>query len=333
MDPGDGSVAALCRRILLFQPRRLFTEPVKIGMDSKVMQISMGAWSFTFGPHAASPKSLDKICERLSKAGYDGIELCGFPPHVTLEAYPNVGERAQLRRILSDSGLGVSSYSADLTSVNPLVAENHVRYLELFRRLLQLCASIGSPSIRIDTVAAPGSLSDSEYHSAFHRLADLWRECADLGRQAQVAVVWEFEPGFIFNKPSEVVALHDRVGHPWFQLVFDTAHAYLCSVVGARQQGRKETLEGGVVEFLDLLRGRIGSVHVVDTDGTLYSDKTSTHRPFHAGIIPWRVVMPKLLAVCPLDWWCIDLSFYPQAWEAVESSLADLKKMIAAAQG
>jgi hypothetical protein len=41
--------------------------------------------------------------------------------------------------------------------------------------------------------------------------------------------------------------------------------------------------------------------------------------------------MPKMLAVCPLDWWCVDLSFYPAAWDAVESSLADLKKMIAGA--
>ena len=72
------------------------------------MKISMGAWSFTFGPHAAAPTPLAAICERLAQTGYDGIELCGFPPHVTLEAYPGAAERAQLRRLLADSGLGVS---------------------------------------------------------------------------------------------------------------------------------------------------------------------------------------------------------------------------------
>jgi len=292
------------------------------------MKISMGAWSFTFGPHAATPKSLDQICERLSKAGYEGVELCGFPPHVTLEAYPGMAERAALRRMLEGYGLGISSYSADLTSVNPLVPQNRGSYLDLFQRLLELCASIGSPSIRIDTVAAPGSLSDGEYRQAFYRLSDIWRECAELGRKVEVAVVWEFEPGFVFNKPSEIVALHDLIGHPWFQLVFDTSHAYLCSVVGARQHGKKETLPGGVSEFLDLLTGRIGAVHVVDTDGSLYSDETSTHRPFHAGVIPWRTVIPKMLTVCPDKWWCVDLSFVPEAWDAVDSSLADLKKMI-----
>jgi sugar phosphate isomerase/epimerase len=295
------------------------------------MKISMGAWSFTFGPHAAAPKPLAAICERLSQAGYDGIELCGFPPHVTLDAYPAAGERAQLRRLLADCDLGVSGYSADLTSVNPLVAGNRDRYLALFCRLLDLCADIGSPSIRIDTVAAPGSLGDEEYHQAFHRLGDLWRDCAGFARQAGVFIVWEFEPGFVFNKPSEVVALHDRVGHPCFQILFDTTHAYLCSVIGARQHGRREVLEGGVCEFLDLLKGRIGGVHVIDTDGTLYGDETSMHRPFHAGVIPWRVVIPKMLAVCPVEWWCIDLCFCPDAWDLIIPSLADLKQLIAAA--
>ena len=293
------------------------------------MKISMGAWSFTFGPHAAAPKPLAAICKRLSQAGYDGIELCGFPPHVTLDAYPGPAERAQLRRLLNESGLGISGYSADLTSVNPLVSGNRERYLALFRRLLDLCADIGAPFIRIDTVAAPGSLGDDEYHQAFYRLADLWRECAGFARQASVTIAWEFEPGFVFNKPSEVVALHDRVGHPSFQVLVDTSHAYLCSVVGARQHGRREVLEGGIEEFLDLLRGRIGGVHVTDTDGTLYGDETSMHRPLGSGIIPWRTVLPKMMDTCGLDWWCIDLCFCANAWDLVESSRASLRQLFA----
>jgi hypothetical protein len=33
--------------------------------------------------------------------------------------------------------------------------------------------------------------------------------------------------------------------------------------------------------------------------------------------------------VRPLDWWCVDLCFCPEAWDSIESSLAELKKMIA----
>ena len=130
------------------------------------------------------------------------------------------------------------------------------------------------------SIAAPGSIEDSDYQSAFDRLADVWHDAAGIAQDAGVRMVWEFEPGFAFNKPSEVVALHQKVGHPNFFVMFDTSHAYMCAVVGARQHGAKETLPGGVAEFLEKLKGRIGAIHLIDSDGTLHGDETSTHRPF-----------------------------------------------------
>jgi sugar phosphate isomerase/epimerase len=296
------------------------------------MKFSMGAWSFTFGPYADAPKLLPEVCARLKSAGYDGIELSGYPPHVALKSYKARESRGEIRRLLADQGLGVSGYSADLTPVNPLIPSNRQRYLDRFERLLELCMDVGSPSIRIDTGAAPGSLSDEEYQAAFHQLADVWRGCAVLAEQAQVRIVWEFEPGFIFNKPSEVVALHQMIGHPWFQVLFDTSHAYLCSVRGARQQGAREVLSGGITSLLGMLRGRVGGVHVVDTDGTLYEDETSTHLPLHRGVIGWPTVIPQMLEICQTEWWCVDLAFCAGAWDAVESSLRDLQQLVIAAQ-
>lgn len=286
-----------------------------------MLKLSMGAWSFAFGPYAENPKPVDEIARKLAAAGYDGIELSGWPPHVTLERYPTRASRLALAQFLSDLGLGVSGYSADLSAANPLLPENRGAYLEQFRALLEVCSDLGSPTIRVDTVSAPGSIPDNDYHTAFYRLADLWRECADYARSAQVSMVWEFEPGFIFNKPSEVVEMHQRVGHPWFQILFDTAHAYLGAVTGARQHGRKETLEGGVVEYLDLLHGAVGAVHIVDTDGTLYADETSTHLSLGQGHVPWKWIMPKLVQVPHLHWMCLDLCFCPDAWELVDENL------------
>lgn len=42
----------------------------------------------------------------------------------------------------------------------------------------------------------------------------------------------------------------------------------ICGVVGARQPGEKDTLSGGVSEFLQKLEGRIGAIHLIDSDGT-----------------------------------------------------------------
>ena len=284
------------------------------------MKISLGSWAFSFGPWASDPVPFEAIAKRLSAAGFDGIDVCGFPPHVTLESYPTKESRIRLVRSLDDLGLGVSGYSADFYSINPLAEGNETRYLDLLKRNIEMCADIGSPSLRVDTVAAPGSIPDGEYEKSFHRIAKLWGEGAALAADAGVRLVWEFEPGFEFNKPDEVIRMHQEVRQANFSVVFDTSHAYMCAVEGARQQGRRDILPGGVEEFLDKLQGRIGAIHLIDSDGTLHRDETSTHRPFGEGLIDFDRLAPKLLAVPNIEWWTIDMCFWAKSWELVESS-------------
>jgi len=291
-------------------------------------KISLGSWAFSFGPFADHPIPFEKTVKRLSEAGYDGIEICGFPPHVTLEKYPTKQSRQDLVKFLKENKLGVSGYAADFSSVNPVDAGNKQKYLDLFKRNVEMCVDIGSPAIRVDSIAAPGSIDDADYQKAFDRLADVWRDGAGIAQQANIRLVWEFEPGFAFNKPSEVVAMHKKVGHPNFWIMFDTSHAYMCAVVGARQHGTKETLPGGVEEMLDSLKGRIGAIHLIDSDGTLHGDETSTHRPFGEGMVDFDKVAPKLLQVPNIDWWCIDMCFWPGSWELVEPSIAYVRNLL-----
>ena len=294
------------------------------------MKVSLGSWAFSFGPFAENPVPFEETVHRLSKAGYDGIEICGFPPHVTLERFPTVESRRELVRFLDDHRLGVSGYAADFTRVNPLVARNRQKYLDLFHRNVELCVDIGSPNIRVDSVAAPGSIEDRDYRPAFDRLADVWHEAAGIAQQGGIRMVWEFEPGFAFNKPSEVVALHQEVGHPNFLVLFDTSHAYMCGVVGSRQHGERDVLIGGVEEFLDKLEGRIGAVHLIDSDGTLHGDETSTHRPFREGFVDFETLAPKLLETPNIEWWCIDMCFWAGSWGLVESSLQFVRDLLGA---
>jgi sugar phosphate isomerase/epimerase len=293
---------------------------------AQYLKISLGSWAFSFGPWAADPIPFETIVRHLAKAGYDGIDVCGFPPHITPEKYSTKQSRADLVRFLADEKMGVSGYAGDFY-VSPAAAGNETEYLDLMKRNIEICADLGSPSLRVDTVAAPGSIEGKEYDRGFHRVARLWSESAALAEAAGIKLVWEFEPGFAFNKPGEIVRMYQEVRHPNFSVLFDTAHAYMCSVVGARQTVPKEVLAGGVAEFLDRLQGRIGAVHIVDSDGTLVSDETSTHYPFGAGLIDFEKLVPKLLQVPDIDWWTIDLSFRPDSWELVGPSrhfVADL---------
>jgi sugar phosphate isomerase/epimerase len=226
----------------------------------------------------------------------------------------------ELVRFLEDHRLGVSGYSADFSAVNPLIKENERQYLDLLRRNVQMAFDIGSPTLRVDTVSAPGSLPDDEYEASFHRLSRIWAEGAEIAQNAGVRLVWEFEPGFVFNKPEEIVRMHQEVRHPNFSIMFDTSHAYMCAVVGARQHGKRDVLPGGVAEFLDKLQGRIGAIHLIDSDGTLHHDETSTHRPFGEGLIDFDRLAPKLLSVPNIEWWTIDMCFWAGSWDLVDAS-------------
>jgi sugar phosphate isomerase/epimerase len=112
----------------------------------------------------------------------------------------------------------------------------------------------------------------------------------------------------------------DEVGEPNFKVLFDTCHAHMVAAVGARQPGAKETLLGGALELAERLRGKIGHIHVIDSDGTLHDDETSTHAPFGDGVIDFMTLLPELdRNIEPTGWWTIDLCFWPDAWAITES--------------
>jgi sugar phosphate isomerase/epimerase len=102
----------------------------------------------------------------------------------------------------------------------------------------------------------------------------------------------------------------------------------MCASVGANQVGTKETLPGGAMELLDKLKGKITHVHLIDSDGSLNEHNTSTHNPFGTGKLNFDELIPALQkSGVPNDWWCVDLCFWPNAWEVTADSKKFLDKL------
>jgi hypothetical protein len=58
---------------------------------------------------------------------------------------------------------------------------------------------------------------------------------------------------------------------------------------------------------------------VIDSDGTLHDDETSTHSPIGEGVLDLPALLTELdRGGLPTDWWCIDLCFWPDAWAVTE---------------
>ena len=111
--------------------------------------------------------------------------------------------------------------------------------------------------------------------------------------------------------------------------MFDTCHADNVAVHAQRHPGEPETLPGGIRDLAEKLAGKIGRVHLIDSDGTINEHKTSTHPPFGEGNLDFDGFMPAIAAAgCPDDWWTIDLCFWPDAWSATAKCKAALDQLV-----
>ncbi len=278
-------------------------------------KLSFGSWAFAFGPFSSAPWSFSRILQYVKEAGYDGIEINGFAPHPSPLTHPDADSRKALLAEIRLYGLGISGYAPDFTSVPPASGRQQ-DYLRLLDDYLAFCIDLQIGTLRIDTVSPPEDLPALEYEERFAHLVSTWRASAERAAAQGIKIVWEFEPGFWLNKPSEVHRLVEAVGHPAFQVLFDTSHAYMSGVVGARHAGRKEILPGGIIEYAQMLQGHIGHFHLIDSDGTLHDDETSTHAEFGAGKVDFAAFMQELKPVISrLDWWCVDFCFNAETEE------------------
>ncbi|NLX12468.1 MAG: sugar phosphate isomerase/epimerase [Phycisphaerales bacterium] len=292
-------------------------------------RISIGTWAYSIGPYADSPVPFPDVVEKLHALGFDGLELGGFGVHPNPDLQKTGAERAEVRNLWESRGMGCSGLAADLWSEKLITSPDNSSYLATFRKNVRFCVDLGIDVIRVDTTEDPGVLGaipgeppkDTviDYDEALKRVCSTWRTCAAEAADAGVRVVWECEPGFAFNKPSDILRVLDGVDHDNFMIMYDTCHANMIAKHGARQPGRRETLTGGAAELARRLSGKVGRVHLIDSDDTLHDNHTSTHPPFGEGNLDFDELMPAIVdAGCPDDWWTIDLCFWPDAWQATE---------------
>jgi sugar phosphate isomerase/epimerase len=310
------------------------------------MKISIGSWAYTIGPWAAHPVPFDTVIEKLKELRFDGVELGAFPPHPNPGnpngpdgewpgAMPEKAQRAELRARMKESGLEFSGIAANLWGEKLINTDDPSKYIQEFRRNAEFAADLGIPAVRVDTVQPPTILREIDPRTAMERVITAWKTCCGIAADFGVDVVWEFEPGFAFNKPSEILRIHDAVDRPNFGLLYDTCHGQMTGVVGARQEGEKEVF-ASQLEFIRMLDGRIRHIHVIDSDNRCHkdaegNDETSAHPPFGLGVLDFDALMPALLKAARLKhgWITIDLCFWPDAWEATASCKQRVDELVA----
>ncbi len=306
---------------------------------------SIGSWAYTIGPYADHPIDFDTVIDRLASLGFDGVELGAFPPHPNPGnpsgpdenwpgAMPEKSQRQELRAKMQQKGLGFSGIAANLWGEKLINTDDQSKYIAEFRKNSEFARDLGIQGIRVDCVQPPTILREVDYDTAMSRVVKTWKTCCDIAADNGQYVAWEFEPGFAFNKPSDVVRIHDAVDKENFGILYDTCHGQMVGVVGARQEGEKEVFENQL-EFIRKLSGRIVHIHLIDSDNTCHkdaqgNDETSAHPPFGLGVLNFDEIVPELVKASRLshDWWTVDLCFWPDAWSATADAKKKLDELI-----
>lgn len=280
-------------------------------------KVSIGTWAYSIGPYEKCPVAFPEVVSKLKELGFDGLELGGFPPHPNPDDCPDKASRSAVRKLVEDAGLEISGLAANLWMHKLISVDDNRPFLNEFDKNLRFCRDLGIKTIRVDSLEDPITFEKVDYNQGWDRAVRTFKEAARRAADDGINVCWEFEPGFAFNKPSEIIKLIDDVGAKNFGALYDTCHANMCAKIGAKQWGPKETLPGGALELLQKLKGKITHVHIIDSDDSLHHDHTSTHPPFGEGNMDFDKLMPAILDCgVPNDWWCIDLCFWPDAWNA-----------------
>jgi sugar phosphate isomerase/epimerase len=257
--------------------------------------------------------SLEQTLKVLSAFGYDGVELAGFFDHATVERYPDAQSRRQLVSTIQAMDLEIAGYApgpyGDFGRLEWATGDDDVvkAYDRFFEDHLRFAVDIGSPAMRVD----PGNFGplprDADDARVWDRVVETFRRHAERGREEGVLMLWEYETGQIFVKPSEVVRLLEDVGDPNLELLYDVGHVEAGAVSGHNQAQPVERLAGGQVEFVKMVAGHIGHVHLCDSDSNTWQNAFGTHLGFGKGHIDFDALIPAILdAGYNGEWWAVD---------------------------
>ena len=174
---------------------------------------------FGFGTYGMQSVKTPDALRTLAGFGYDGVELCiipGWPPEAKLLSS---GDRAELRRMLGDLGLGLPALLESL----PLVgADKRAARLERLKQAAQLASDLApsKPPV-LDTIL--GSQT-SAWESVKGAMVDELKEWMKVCEPAKFVVCFKPHAGHALHTPERARWLIREVGSPNLRVVYDYSH-------------------------------------------------------------------------------------------------------------
>jgi sugar phosphate isomerase/epimerase len=161
------------------------------------------------------------------------------------------------------------------------------RRIEMLKGCVDLAAALGAPLVSVWSGAAPGGVVADRRGGArapdalWRRLCDGLRDLMDHGREREVRIAFEPEPGMFVERPAGYLELVSRLGHDGedLGLTLDVGHLLV-------------TRDLPVGEQIRSLAPHLVHVHLDDI-----ASATHEHRMFGEGELDLRGALGALIAV------------------------------------
>ena len=199
---------------------------------------------------------LDEAIQRISKTGYDGVDIWGGRPHAYRKDR-NRTENTQTKELMENLNLRAASlipaqfrYPTCLCSSNEVIRLDSVAYIN---DGIQNAAALGAPTVSV----CPGhSLFGQSKSAAWDCLCRSLDEICSFASSHSIRIAIEpadrYETDLI-NTIPDALRMIDQLGHANLGVVLDTGHSH---VVGE-----------SAVEVVPIAQDRLFHVHIDDNNG------------------------------------------------------------------
>jgi len=219
------------------------------------MKLSFNTFAYGSSATWLPAYPLEEVIKRLSKIGYDGIELGAASPHAW-PGYLDKKRREEINKILSDHNIVVSSICAPVgggPGFNPASSNDAERkaFIKLYKECIDLCVDLNSHII----IWVGGWLVYGVSKARGWNLQkEALIECANYAQDKNVTIVIEPIPADadVIETADEALQLMEEIRLPRVKVMFDTFHA----------NHRNEPM----ADYVRKMGQNLAHVHISDTD-------------------------------------------------------------------
>ncbi|QQA41470.1 sugar phosphate isomerase/epimerase family protein [Pelagovum pacificum] len=218
------------------------------------MKLSFNTWVYSGFPVWVPSYPLEEVIRRLSRMGYDGIEIGAAAPH----AFPDYLSReriGEIAAILKDNGIACSSMlpapggGPGFNVASPDRAEREAA-LDQYKKVADLCAAWGSPTlIYVAGWQVFGTGRKQAWDWSREALAAL---STHVGKDLTIVVEPTSSDSNLIDHCDDMIELIDQVCAPNVAAMFDTFHTHYRNEVPT--------------DYVYRLGDRLKHIHLSDSD-------------------------------------------------------------------